>query len=275
MTEERTPTIRLWLYCLLLSLSVTGTLVGSAAMAGASTVSSHQGILPPNEPSRSLLPANSFLSSCHQGDAGNGCNSLALQAIGNAGQTLEKMGGMAFSMTAYGKLTPDEQLFVTADLERTQRGLAPAVVLTRSLDKIAQAGAQAGRDPAVGAVPRVLPGGGRTAYTGANWSGGWINPLGSDYGWMYDDGPGGTNLDCSAARTAQCWGHRNVILDAFGGHSVCGGSGSELAMGAGHATGMASYGESDTELLAGVCGPAPTDTVFTWTRARLLLGIHD
>jgi hypothetical protein len=275
MTQKLTPAIRLWLYCVLLSLGVTAALAGSAAMAGASTVSSHPGILPPKEPSRSLPPANSFLSSCHQGDAGNGCNSLVLQAIGHARQTMEKMGGMAFSMTAYGKLTPDEQLFVTVNLERTQRGLAPAVVLTKSLDKIAQAGAQAGRDPALGAVPRVLPGGGRTTYIGANWSGGWVNPLGSDYGWMYDDGPGSTNLDCSAARTAQCWGHRNIILVAFGGHSVCGGSQSELAMGAGHTTGMAGYGESDTEVLAGVCGPTPTDTVFTWTRAQQLLGIHD
>jgi hypothetical protein len=44
-------------------------------------------------------------------------------------------------------------------------------------------------------------------------------------------------------------------------------------MGAGHATGMARYGESDTEVLAGVCGPTPNDTVLTWTRARQLLGI--
>ena len=274
MTEKLTPTIFLWLYRLLLSLSVTGALVGSAAMAGASTVPSHQGILPPEEPSQSLLPANSFLSSCHQGDAGNVCDSLALQAIGNARQTLEKMGGMAFSMTAYGKLTPDEQLFVTADLERTQRGLAPAVVLTRSLDKIAQAGvtpAGIRRWARCRVSCRAAAGPPTPAPTGREDGSIRSDPT----RWMYDDGPGGTNLDCSAARTAQCWGHRNIILDAFGGHSVCGGSGSELAMGAGHATGMASYGESDTELLAGVCGPALTDTVFSWTRAKQLLGIHD
>ena len=45
-------------------------------------------------------------------------------------------------------------------------------------------------------VPRHLPGGGRTAYASANWAGGWVNPLGADYAWMYDDGPGGNNLDC-------------------------------------------------------------------------------
>ena len=57
-------------------------------------------------------------------------------------------------------------------------------------------GARAGRDPAVKSVPRHLPGGGRTAYASANWAGGWVNPLGADYAWMYDDGPGGNNLDC-------------------------------------------------------------------------------
>lgn len=274
MTANLTRIMRLWLYSFLLGLGITGTLIGSATMAGASSLSAHQGLLAPEEPSRSLLPANSLLSSCYEGDAGTACDTLARQAIGHARQVLEKLGGMTFSMTAYGKLTPDEQLFVTVNLERTQRGLAPAVVLTRSLDKVAQAGAQAGQDPSVTAVPRRLPGGGQTASIGANWAGGWVNALGSDYGWMYDDGPGGTNLDCTTARSVQCWGHRNIILGTFASNTVCGGSASELAMGAGHSTGIARYGESDTEVLAGVCGATPTDTVLTWTRAKQLLGIR-
>jgi hypothetical protein len=170
------------------------------------------------------------------------------------------------------QLTPDEQLFVTVDLERTARGLAPALVLSGSLDAIAQGGAQADRDPAIADVPRVLPGGGRTAYLGATWSGGWINPLGSDYGWMYDDGPGGTNEDCRTAGSALCWGHRDIILAAFGSPS-CGGGQAELAMGAGHVMQTAGWGESDTEVLAGVCGPTPTDAVFTWAQAKKLLHI--
>jgi hypothetical protein len=61
----------------------------------------------------------------------------------------------------------------------------------------AAAGALAAAKPAhpgMASVPRHMPGGGRTAYAGANWSGGWVNPLGADYAWMYDDGPGGSNL---------------------------------------------------------------------------------
>jgi hypothetical protein len=54
-------------------------------------------------------------------------------------------------------------------------------------------------------VPRRLHGGGRTVYASANWAGGWVNPFGADYAWMYDDGPGGNNLDCRAATSRLCW----------------------------------------------------------------------
>ena len=102
---------------------------------------------------------------------------------------------------------------------------------------------------------------------GATWSGGWINPLGSDYGWMYDDGPGGTNEDCLTAGSALCWAHRDIILVAFGSPS-CGGGQAELAMGAGHVIQTAGWGESDTEVLAGVCGPAPPTRCSPGLRRR-------
>ncbi len=227
-------------------------------------------MLPPDNPAESLAPP--FLASCPEDDDGTDCNSTVLAAIGHARQTLEKLGGMSFSLAAYARLTPDEQLFVTVDLERTERGLIPVVVLSRSLDKIAQAGAQAGGDPAIGAVPQRLPGGGRAVWRGGTWAGGWINPLGSDYGWMYDDGPGSGNLACRTAGSAGCWSHRDIILVAFGG-AACAGGQYELAMGAGHAASAGGYGESDTELLAGVCGAAPTDAVFTWAQAEKLLHV--
>jgi len=105
---------------------------------------------------------------------------------------LEKMGGMSLSLPAYAKLRPSQQLFVVVNLERTERGLAPAVVLSKSLNAIAQGGARAGRDPAMKSVPGRLHGGGRTVYASANRAGGWVNPLGADYAWMYD-GPAPTD----------------------------------------------------------------------------------
>jgi hypothetical protein len=70
------------------------------------------------------------------------------------------MGGMSLSLPAYARLAPAQQLFVVVNLERTERGLAPG--------------------GGVGRVARSLPGGGRTVYVGATWSGGWVNPLGAD-----------------------------------------------------------------------------------------------
>ena len=229
-----------------------------AAHAGAAH---HKGILPPHNPAKNLAPDPSFLGSrhCAGGRDGSACNSIVLRAITHARKVLEKFGGMSFSLSAYERLTPDEQLFVTANLERTERGLPAAVVLTRSLDKVAQVGANADTDPPLGEVPNPLPGGGHWVSLGGNWAGGWGNPLGADYGWMYDDGPG--------------WGHRDNILGKLATTSSCGGSRHEVAMGAGHVTKGKTYGDSETELFAGVCGPTPTDVVLTWAKAKKLLHI--
>jgi hypothetical protein len=253
----------------------SAVLLGPAtAVAGATvTAPAGKGILPPKNPTRSLRPAPFYLASpdCSGGKDGASCNSLVLKAITRARRTLEKMAGMSFSLTAYQKLSPQEQLFVTVDLERVARGLPPATVLTRSLDRVAQIGASRDQDPPPGDVPSRLPGGGKRWGEGGNWAGGWDNALGSDYAWMYDDGLGGINLDCSKAHRAGCWGHRDNILGTFSSARLCGGGRSELAMGAGHVAKGKAYGDSETELLVGVCGPRPTDVVLSWAKAKALL----
>jgi hypothetical protein len=223
----------------------------------------HQGILPPKNPSRSLAPSPSFFRSSHcaHGNDGSACNSVVLRAITHARKVLEKMGGMSFSLGAYEKLTPLERLFVTANLERVERGLPPVSVLSKSLDKVAQAGANADDDPPLNKVPDPLPGGGRWVSLGGNWAGGWVNPLGADYAWMYDDGG------------AQHWGHRDNILGRYVTKSSCGGQHHVIAMGAGHVSKGKKFGDSETELFAGICGHAPTDVVFTWAKAKKLLHI--
>ncbi len=255
------------------AMALAGVAIFGSASGALASTAGNRGILLPGNPSRSMAPSTSLLSSCSAGDDSSRCNQLALTAISQARRALEKMGGMPLSLSAYGKLTVAQQLFVVVNLERTERGLAPAVELTRSLSAVAQAGAQAGRDPAMGGVPRHMRGGAQLAYAGANWSGGWINPLGADYAWMYDDGPGGSNLDCQGGSSQWCWGHRDVALTAFS-RASCHGGQAELVMGAGHADRAAGYAESDTVLLAGVCGPVPTDATFTWAKARKLLGIR-
>jgi hypothetical protein len=239
-------------------------LLGSAAVAGASATAAapDTGILPPKNPARSVSPNPNFfaVSACRGGGDSAACNSVVVRAITHARQVLERFGGMSFSLAAYEKLTPDEQLFVTANLERVERGLPAIVVLTRSLDKVAQDGANADTDPPLGKVPDTLPGGGRWVSLGGNWAGGFDNALGADYGWMYDD-------------KAEHWGHRDNILHRYFTASTCGGKSHEIAMGAGHVTRGKTYGDSETELFAGICGPTPTDVVMTWARARKLLRI--
>jgi hypothetical protein len=248
-------------------------LIGLGMVPAATAASAHSGITPPHNPSRSLAPSPdfvSFRSPCHGGSDGRSCNLEVLKAIAHARKVLEKLGGMSFSLAAYQKLTRAEQLFVTANLERTARGLRPFSVLTRSLDKIAQLGANADEDPPLDDVPARLPGGGQVVGLAANWAGGWGNALASDYAWMYDDGPGSSNEDCSSADPQGCWGHRDNILATLSSSRTCGGGRSALAMGAGYAA----AGQSEAELFAGVCGRTPTDVVLSWAQAKSRLHIR-
>jgi hypothetical protein len=253
------------------ALIIPGTAIATAGVA----VPSHKGILPPKNPKRSVGPKPLFLISllCMRGKDGPGCNKLVLKATTRARRLLEKMSAMSFSLSAYEKLTPIEQLFVTVNLERTARGLAPATVLTRSLDKVAQEGAKADEDPSLQNVPDPLPGGSTSRRLGGNWAGGWDNALGANYAWMYDDGPGSDNGDCTKTNHGGCWGHRDNILGTFSTKAKCGGERHELAMGAGHVTRGKKYGDSETELLVGVCGRTPTDVVMTWAKAKRLLHV--
>ena len=77
---------------------------------------------------------------------------------------------------------------------------------------------------------------------------------------MYDDGPG--------------WGHRDNILGRYANRRRCGGSAPDLAMGAGYVGSGKQYGDSETELLVGVCGHAPTDVIFRCTTAKRLLHVE-
>jgi hypothetical protein len=245
-----------------IALTVAALLGPAACAASAGVARADKGILPPKTPAHDVSPSPDFRSSPHCPGGGNSaaCNSVVLRAIAHARQVLENLGVMSFALSAYEKLTPAEQLFVTANLERTERGLPAAVVLTRSLDKIAQDGANADGDPPLGQVPGTLPGGGRWVLLGGNWAGGYDNPLGADYGWMYADQGSG-------------WRHRDNVLGQYVSSSSCHGQRHEIAMGAGHVTKGKAYGDSETELFAGVCGPAPTDVVMTWAKARKLLHI--
>ena len=115
------------------------------------------GILPPRNPPANLPPDPSFWRYCRGGalDDSSGCNSKVLQAIDNARKT-EPVGPLEFNLAKLLKLSVRDQLFAIADLERVSRGEPPMTALTTQLDTLAQAGADADRDPS---FPASLTGG--------------------------------------------------------------------------------------------------------------------
>jgi hypothetical protein len=102
-------------------------------------------------------------------------------------------------------LTTAEHLFVIADLERISMGEVPFIGLNATLNADAQIGANDGSDP-------PMPSFAGMDWAGGDWAGGAPGSLAADYEWMYADGPGGGNLDCTSTNTSGCWGHRDNIL---------------------------------------------------------------
>jgi hypothetical protein len=108
----------------------------------------------------------------------------------------------------FASLTQAEQIFVLTDVERVERGLAPVAGLDARLDATAMAGAQANGDPG---DPPLNFDGVTTQFGMMNWADD-ADSLGANYEWVYDDGPGSGNLECTPSDHSGCWGHRENIL---------------------------------------------------------------
>jgi hypothetical protein len=185
------------------------------------------------------------------------CFASTLQATATA-RSREGLGPLTLPGN-YSVLTPAEQLFVLADSERVDRGLPPAVGLVAELNQDAQAAAQANTDPA----PTIVPPGVGILRWASNWAEN-AGALGSNYNWMYDDGPGSGNLACGGGGGG-CWGHRDNIL-GFSASQLAA-SGGTLVMGAGEASPpAASPWMSDAELFA-IITHNPAYYVYTWGQA--------
>jgi hypothetical protein len=147
-------------------------------------------------------------------------------------------------------LTPAQQALVLTNLDRVLYRLAPIPGLTARLDRAASAGVRSNTDPA--------PGVGWYAFT-SNWAGGYPNIVLAYEGWMYDDGPGSGNLDCTPGHRSGCWGHRHDILWRFDRRGA-------LAMGA--AAHMASGGRSSYAMLLEQARPgARLVYTYRWRQA--------
>lgn len=213
-----------------------------------------------------VAPDPDFMTTCATPSNSYYCLGQEVEAIDNA-RGLEGLDPLTLNLAAFGQLNPAEQVFVLANLERTARGLTPAIVLTSQLDSTALRAALATNDPTL--TGWTLAGGKQAVAWNSNWSGG-MSATESDYYWMYSDGSG-YNVGCTSSVTTGCWEHRANIL-AAPAESCPGATTPQFVMGAAVAD-TASYSPSEAEILVQVCGGLPSDSVFSWPQAEKLLGI--
>lgn len=105
--------------------------------------------------------------------------------------------------TNWSTLTGAEQMFVWTNLERTSRGEVAITNLVNTYDAAVQTGLTNDADPSLSGLP---------GNAGSIWAGAFTTELGAMYGWLYDDGFGGENGDCTTPTSPGCWGHRDNIL---------------------------------------------------------------
>jgi hypothetical protein len=164
------------------------------------------GLVPPANPTTSVPPQ--VMPACSVSpvdDNSAGCIDSVLHNI-NYARSLEGLGPLVLPSTYASDPVPVQQL-ILADEERGDRGLSQFSGLDPALDTAALAGAVANADP-------VPPVGFQFSTAGSIFALDYT-PLGADFAWMYDDGYGGTNLDCAAPTDSGCWGHRDNILGAW------------------------------------------------------------
>lgn len=194
------------------------------------------------------------------------CTNYLLQAI-NAARSVEGLGAMVLPSNWY-SLTPGQQLFVVADLERTARGLPPYLGINAALSANAQHAAQTNSDPSIAAGFAI--GNDAQGYPGMGgaWSAG-FSVLAADYIWMYADGWGGSraqtsNVACTSASAGGCWAHRDELLGYDPGYNPgVGLTCANCEMGVGFAT----VGNSGSFVdLIEIPKGAPPAMIFTWAQ---------
>jgi hypothetical protein len=203
-------------------------------------------------PSHNIAPKPSYTAECshfHSNSAACIANSLA--AIDRA-RSFEHVRPMVLPDN-FTKLSFAEQTFVVSNLERVDRGRRPFLGITSALNQTATKAAQERADP----TPATSTVGRFAVLTyGSNWTAN-FGPLAGDYGWMYDDGYGSYNVDCSSPAATGCWGHRDVILSTYSDKPLLiSGAGSDKQNGL----------VSIAQMFVGGQGRAPQFT-YTWAEA--------
>ena len=194
------------------------------------------------------------------------CTNYILQAINNA-RAVEGVPAMHLPSNWY-SLTPQQQLFVIADLERVDRGLPAYLGLNTALNAEAQHAALTNNDPGVAAGFAIGNDAQGTPGMGGAWGGG-FNVLATDYVWMYLDGWAGSrsatsNVACTTPSNAGCWAHREELLGTAPNFNPGVGLGATNAeMGTGYAV---VAGHASLVDLIELPKSGPPAMVFTWAQ---------
>jgi Divergent InlB B-repeat domain len=147
------------------------------------------------------IPLGSEPSSCSN-ETSSECEHWTIERL-NAARA--QLGLPAYELPeSFTGLAPDKQLLILTDLDRTAYDYTPVYGLNSNLSEAAQAGVREKRDPTTPAT------GGPWKGFGSDWAS--TNALIGYYLWMYDDGYGSPNGDCTSPNAPGCWGHRKVIL---------------------------------------------------------------
>lgn len=209
------------------------TLLGSALVIGGTEVGASASGLTNTQPN-GLYNCNPYSSTIT-----SSCLSGALSDF-RAARAKEGLGPMVLP-TGFTSLSVPNQIYVLTNIERRDRGL-PTFLMGSSLTSIVLYAANNAIDP-------IFPS--WTQQGGSNWASP-KNSLWADFIWMYDDGIGSGNIDCTSSNQTGCWGHRRNILGSYGFPRVMG-----AALGA---TGVASImmGYDSHDVPASVLPYAPS-----------------
>jgi hypothetical protein len=182
-----------------------GALALLAALAFAATPAADAAA--PNPPRD--IPIGRLPEACNLDGRGTACEDAAIHALDHARATLHL--GPYHLPKGFTKMPPTHQWLILANLDRATYRLPAIAGLAAPLNAIARTGALGRIDPNPWSLLQSLPGQMEIGF-GSNWAGGQPNALVAYFGWMYDDGFGGENVDCPTASSSGCWGHRENIL---------------------------------------------------------------
>jgi hypothetical protein len=220
--------------------------------SGAAALAKVHPILPPHNPTKNFRLASI---------------SKVLASINAARSSQEGLAPLSFNAVRFARLSVAEQVFVLSNLERTTRGLYPAMAMVPRLDAIATTAARHDEDPVDNGK------GFSSIWSSAPFSLG-QTAFFADFGWMYDDGPPPQyifrNVDCTVAGQGGCWGHRdNILANPLAGWSGCP---SELVTGTGYDARTVD-GPSVAQIFEVTCSHPGPATAFTWRYAVSYLKI--